>query len=195
MSTLAEGIESIKLACTLVLLIPALGIILFGRRRAVLVPIWISTVAVIAWLRFVGWFDLAPSGVIHIAAGFVLVGLAIAAWKRDDIATDAATTALAAVIATWTWVPCVGRELGEILNNARSAPWSQLGPTVLFVIGTFLPMILIAALGVAVPQLSERVDRPPVRMVGLGIIFLVGALVCVQLFDDLAGELARRSSY
>ena len=34
-----------------------------------------------------------------------------------------------------------------------------------------------------------------VRRVGLGIVVLVGALVSVTLFDDLAGELARRSSF
>lgn len=195
MSTFAEGIESIKLACSLVLLIPALGIVLLGRRRTLLVPIWIVTVAAIAWLRFVGWFDLEPSGVLHVGAGIALVGLALAAWKRDEPVTDASATVLAAIIATWTWVPCVGRELGEILNNARSAPWGQLVPTALFIGGTFLPLIMIAAVDVAIPSIGERLNHPRVRLAGLGIVFLVGALVSVTLFDDLAGELARRSSF
>ena len=58
MSVLAEGIESITLACSLVLLIPALGIVMLGRRRSWLVPIWILSVALMSWLRFVGWWGM-----------------------------------------------------------------------------------------------------------------------------------------
>ncbi|MEM7091575.1 MAG: hypothetical protein AAF567_01125 [Actinomycetota bacterium] len=195
MGTFAEGIESIRLACSLVLLIPALGIVLFGRRRRVLVPTWIATMTLVAWLRFVGWWELEPSGFLHVLAGIVLLGLAIAAWQRDDTATDVATTALAATIAAWTWVPCVGRHLGEILNAARAEPWRQLPPTVAFMVGLSIPLVVLAALDVAAPQLGERLDHRFVRIGGLAIVAVVGGLVSVTLFDDLAGELARRSSF
>ena len=195
MGTFAEGIESIRLACSLVLLIPALGIVLMGRRRNVLVPVWIVTATIVAWLRFTGWWGLEASGVWHVLSGIVLVALAALAWRRDDAPTDAAVTALAATIATWTWVPCVGRHLGDILNAARSEPWAQLLPTVAFVVGLFVPLVVLAALEVAAPKLAERIEHRNVRAVGLGIVVLVGALVSVTLFDDLAGELARRSSF
>lgn len=195
MGVLAEGIESIKLACSLVLLIPALGIVMFGRRRQWLVLAWIATVAVVAWLRFVGWWGLEASGFWHIAAGVALVAVVVVAWKRDTLAWDLEATMLAALVATWTWVPCVGRELGDVLNNARRAPWAELGPTVLYFVGLFVPLILLAALGVALPDLAKRTDIVVVRRIGLGIIALVGTLVAVTLFDDLAGELARRSSF
>ena len=195
MGTFAEGIESIRLACSLVLLIPALGIVLMGRRRNLLVPVWVATAAIVAWLRFTGWWGLESSGPWHVLAGVVLVGLAGVAWKRDDAVTDVGVTALAATIATWTWVPCVGRHLGDILNAARSEPWGQLFPTVAFVLGLFVPMIVLAAFGVAAPKLADRLEHDNVRAVGLAIVILVGGLVAVTLFDDLAGELARRSSF
>ncbi len=195
MGVFAEGIESIKLACSLVLLIPALGVVLLGRRRAWLVPTWIATVALIAWLRFTGWFTPLASGLGHVLAGVVLVGLAVLARKRDDLATDAVATAGVAFIAGWTWIPCAGSELGDILNNARPEPWAELIPTVLFVVGLFVPLILIAALEVAWPRLGELLERPALRTTGLAIIALVGGLVAVTLFDDLASELARRSSF
>ena len=195
MGVFAEGVESIKLACSLVLLIPALGVALLGRRRAWLVPAWIATVALIAWLRFTGWFTPLASGVGHVVVGVILVGLVAVAWKRDELATDLAATGTAAFLAGWTWIPCVGSELGDILNNARAEPWAELLPTVIFVVGLFIPLILLAALDVAWPKLGEILDRSELRMVGLGVIALVGGLVAVTLFDDLASELARRSSF
>lgn len=195
MGTFAEGIESIRLACSLVLLIPALGIALLGRRRSLLVPLWIVVVTIVAWLRFTGWWGLESSGVWHVLAGIALVALAALAWKRDALSSDVGVTALAATIAAWTWVPCVGRHLGDILNDARREPWGQLPPTIAFVLGLFVPLIVLAAFDVAAPKLSERFDHANVRAVGLSIVLLVGALVAVTLFDDLAGELARRSSF
>jgi len=195
MGTFAEGIESIRLACSLVLLIPALGIALLGRRRPLLVATWVATMAAVAWLRFVDWWPLDARGFWHIASGLVLIGLVALAWRRDDAATDVATTVLASTIATWTWVPCVGRHLGDILNSARTEPWAQLPPTIVFIVGLFVPLIVFAAITMAIPTLGDRLDHEGVRRFGLVIVFVVGALVAVTLFDDLAGELARRSSF
>lgn len=195
MATFAEGIESLKLACSLVLLIPALGIALFGRRRSLLVPVWIAVVAVVSWTRFVGWWPFDSSGFWHVIAGMILVGVVALAWRRDDAPSDLAATALAATIAAWTWVPCVGEHLGEILNNARRNPWEELLPTFAYIVGLFVPLVVIAAFAGAWPAAADRMDHRYVRATGLGIVFVVGALVSVTLFDDLAGELARRSSF
>lgn len=81
------------------------------------------------------------------------------------------------------------------MNNARAEPWSELVPTFLYMLGLFVPLVLIAALEVAWPKFGEISDKPPIRTVGLSIIALVGGLVAVTLFDDLASELARRSSF
>jgi len=191
----AEGIESLKLACSLVLLIPALGITLLGRRRIWLIPAWIVSVSLIAWLRFTGWWSPLPSGPGHILAGVVLAGLAALAWKRDRLETDVAATVMTAFIAGWTWIPCVGRELADILNNARAEPWAELVPTFVYLFGLFVPLVVFAALQVAWPKFGDLIERESVRSAGLAIVFLVGTLVAVTLFDDLASELAERSSF
>jgi len=195
MAIFAEGIESLKLACTLVLLIPAVGVAMLGRRRVWLVSVWIVTVAFTAWLGFTGWFGAAASGFWHVATGIVLIGLAVLAWRSDRLGTDIAATAMVAFVAGWTWVPCVGRELADILNNADDEPWAELVPTFLYLMGIFLPLIVIAALQVAWPDLGDFLDRPALRGIGLGVVALVGGLVAVTLFDDLASELARHSSF
>jgi len=183
MALFAEGIESIKLACSLVLLVPAIGIMLFGRRRVWLVPIWILTISLIAWLRFALILDPLPGGIGYIAAGALLAALAGVAWKRDALDTDVAATALAATVTGWTWVPCVGREFGDILNNVRDEPASQLLPTLVYLGGLFVPLILIAALGVAIPRLAEWADKRQVRTTGYAIVALVGGLAAVTLFQ------------
>lgn len=195
MQVFFEGIESVKLACSLVLLIPALGVALMGRRRAWLIPAWIISVSLIAWLRFTGWFTPLASGFGHVLAGIGLVALAVFAWRRDSLTTDLGATVGVAFLAGWTWIPCVGSELGEILNNARREPWVELVPTFLYLAGLFVPLILFAALQVAWPKFGELVERPGVRSAGIGVVLLVGGLVAVTLFDDLASELAERSSF
>ena len=166
-----------------------------GRRRTWLAPAWILTVSLIAWLRFAGWWTPLPSGVGHVLAGIGLVGLALLAWRRDALASDLAATIGVAFLAGWTWIPCVGRELGGILNNARAEPWAELVPTVLYLVGLFMPLVVIAALDVAWPKFAEKSDARWLRASGLAIVGLVGALVAVTLFDDLASELAQRSSF
>ena len=168
---------------------------LLGRRRVWLVPAWIATVALVAWPRFGGWWPTTASGVGHVLAGIALAIVVAAAWRRDELDTDVLAVAGAAVLATWTWVPCVGRELGDVLNGARVDPWAELVPTVTYLVGLFLPLILIVALGVAVPRIGEAMTVQHARSVGLAVLFTVGALVAITLFDDLAGELARRSSF
>lgn len=195
MGIFAEGIESLKLACSLVLLVPALGVILMGRRRVWLVPAWIITVSLIAWLRFTGWWTPLPSGPGHIVVGIALLALAVLAWRNDSLVSDLAATVAVAFLAGWTWIPCVGRELADILNNARAEPWAQLVPTFLYMLGIFIPLVAIAALQVAWPQFGKISDTSKVRTVGLSIVALVGGLVAVTLFDDLASELAQRSSF
>lgn len=195
MELLAEGVESLKLPCSLVLLIPAIGVLLLGHRRRWLIPAWIATVSVVAWMRFSGWWTAAPSGLLHVLSGVALAGVVLLAWKRDSLVADFGATVGAAVLATWTWVPCVGRELAGVVNSARSEPWGELAPTSIYMVGLFLPLILVAALDVAVPRFGDAIELRSARMIGLAIVFVVGALVAVTLFDNLASELARRSTF
>ena len=101
MAIFAEGIESLKLACSLVLLLPALGVVLLGRRRVWLVPAWIATVSLIAWLRLTGWWTPLPSGLGHVLVGCALAWSAIVAWRRDAPTTDLAATVGVAFLAGW----------------------------------------------------------------------------------------------
>jgi len=196
MQLLLEGIESLKLACSIILLVPAVGILLTGRRRVpVIAAVWLATVTLVAWVRFAGWWVTPATNIGHLALGLVTAALGLAAWKRPHFAWDLAATISLALLATWAWVPCVGRELGAVLNEARFSPWGELVPTAIYFVGLFIVLIVLAALPTLVPALSRALDTDITHRTGLAIVILVGLLASVTLLDDLAGELARRSSF
>ena len=65
----------------------------------------------------------------------------------------------------------------------------------MYLTGLFVPLILLAALDIAWPKFGEVLDKPGVRKTGLGVVFLVGALVSATVFDDAASLLLEHSSF
>lgn len=192
---LTEGIESLRLPCTWVLLIPGAAVVVFGRRRTPLVVSSFAAAALaVVWLRFGGnWFEV-PSGGIQIGIGAVIMVGAAIAWKLDRGVSDALSAGITGGAAAWAWIPCVGPDLGNLLNSDWSNPFVKLPDTVAFMAGQFLPFILVAAAGVLVPQLSEKLEHRSVVTAGAILVGLIGLAFFTQQFDDLASELARRSN-
>ena len=194
--TLLEGVESLRLPCSWVLLIPAAAITIFGRRRTPLVTsVFVAVATLIAWVRFAGWWFETPRGFVQIALGLIVMAAAAIAWKLDRGISDAATSAITAVVAVWAWIPCVGPELADILNGARREPLAHLGGTVAFFLGLLLPFISIAAAGVAFPKLQEKLAHRAIISTGAIVLGLVGLLFVTTLYDDLASALFRISEF
>ena len=195
---LTEGIESLRLPCTWVLLIPGVAVMLFGRRRTPLVVSAFIAVALgVVWLRWSGWWFEVPSGFTQISIGVVIIAGAGLAWKLDRGVTDALSAGITGGAAAWAWIPCVGNDLAGLLNSdwdTTAEKVANFPGTAFFMLGQFLPFILLAAAGVLVPQLSERLQHRHIITVGAVLIGLVGLAFVTQQFDDLASELARRSN-
>jgi cytochrome c biogenesis protein CcdA len=195
-SLLIEGIESLRLPCSWVLLIPGIAITVFGRRRSPLVVATFALAAmVVAWLRFSGWWFAVPDGAVQILLGFSIIVSAGAAWRLDRGAFDVLAAAITGIAAAWTWIPCVGPHLGNVLNGSRTEPFEHIGGTIAFLAGQFLPFILVAALGVAAPALQQRLEHRAIISAGAVLLGLVGLLFVTTLFDVIASELARRSTF
>lgn len=193
---LAEGIESLRLPCSWVLLIPAIGLAVFGRRRsALIIGAYVFAAGLIAFLRFGGWWFATPSTLVQIPLGLILLAIIFGAWKADRAATDGLVAAAAGVAAAWSWIPCVGPRLGDLLNAARNDPWGQAGGTFAYMVGLLVPFIMIAALDQLFPELRERLHRPAVVATGVALLALFGAALATTVFDDIASELARRSTF
>lgn len=192
---LTEGIESLRLPCTWVLLIPGAAVILFGRRRTPLVVAsFMAAAMAIVWLRWGGlWFE-TPRGAVQIALGFVIMVGAAIAWRMDRGLTDGLAAGITGGAAAWAWLPCVGPELGNLLNSDWEQPLTRLPGTIAFMTGQFLPFILIAAAGVIAPALSEKLQHRGIVTFGAILLAVVGLMFATTLFDEFSSELARRSN-
>lgn len=192
---LTEGIESLRLPCTWVLLIPGAAVVLFGRRRTPLVVAsFIAAATAIVWLRWGGnWFEV-PSGAVQVAVGLTIMAGAAIAWKLDSGVTDAVSAGVTGAAAGWAWIPCVGPELGNLLNSDWSNSFVKIPDVVAFMAGQFLPFVLIAAAGVLAPTLSEKLEHRSVVTVGAIVVGLIGLAFVTQQFDNIASELARQSN-
>ena len=192
---LTEGIESLRLPCTWVLLIPGVAVMLFGRRRTPLVTAsFIAAALGIVWLRWSGNWFAVPEGGIQIALGVVIIAGAAIAWKLDRGVTDGLSAGITGGAAAWAWIPCVGPDLGGLLNSDWDTPITNLPATAAFMLGQFLPFILLAAAGVLAPQIAKKLEHRTVITAGAILIGLIGLAFVTQQFDDLASELARRSN-
>lgn len=193
---LLEGIESLRLPCSWVLLIPGIAITVFGRRRTSLVVASFALAAIgVAWLRFAGWWFAVPNSAVQIAIGLAIITSAAVAWRMDTGLYDGLVAAIAGVAAAWTWIPCVGPHLGDVINGSRDEPLGHIAGTAAFLIGQFLPFILVAALGVVAPGLGQRLEHRAIVTAGAALLMIVGLLFLTTLFDDIASELARRSTF
>ncbi len=194
---LAEGTESLRLPCSWLLVLPALGAALGGRRRAVLVTaVFVLVASTVAWLRFSGFWPLgdlanATQAVVGLAM-LLAVGLAS---RTDSPLSHAGLAAVSGIAGAWAWIPCVGPHLGDVINGAGVEPFNHIGGTLAFVTGLLVPFIILAAADYVSPTLADKTSQDGVVKAGLVLTALVGILFGVTLFDDLAGELARLSNF
>jgi cytochrome c biogenesis protein CcdA len=191
-----EGVDSLRLPCSWVILLPALGITVFARRRnALTIVIFTVAAALVAWVRFAGWWFAVPDGAEQIVIGLVLAMATVAAWRIGHPVGDGALAAAVAVAAVSAWIPCVGPHLGELLNEARSAPWANAPGTLAFVLGLMLPFVMVPALLALIPKLDEFARQPTVIATGAVVLLVFATLFATTLLDDVASGLARRSTF
>lgn len=193
---LLEGVDSLRLPCSWVLLIPAAAITLFGRRRPVLVvSVFVTVAIIIGWLRFSGWWFATPHGTGQVLLGLGIMGTAALAWKFDRGATDVFASVVAGIISVWAWIPCVGPELADILNNAPREPFAQIPGTIGFFLGLLIPFIIVAAIGATFPKLQEALDDRRVVTAGAVLFGIVGLLFTTTFYDNLSSALFSISTF
>ncbi len=191
-----EGLESVRLPCSWVILFPALAVTLYARKRAPLaVGAFVAVAGLLAWVRFSGWWFAVPTGVEQVGLGLLVAVATVAAWRLDHAAVDVILASAAALTAVWAWIPCVGPNLGTLLGNVRSEPAANLGGTVAYAVGLLTPFIMMAALGVLAPEAAARTNRRAVVALGASALLLFAGLLSTTLLDDVSSELARRSSF
>lgn len=197
MATFLEGVESILLACSLVVVVPILLVALAAKSGRV----WTVAGAVVGtstmmWARAARLWELDPDGRLR----WLIAGAIIATFAGSFRADNAGAAVrfgfgiAAGLIAAWLWQPCVGEHFAEVLNRAETAPLGSLVKMHAYVIGLLLPTIAVAALPHAVPAASRPLRHRYLRRASLAVALAYAAAVALGWYTDLVGELFRVSS-
>ena len=196
MTTFLEGVGVIGQACTLVIGVPTFFLALTGRRLAPwVVGGAIAATALVMWAKAATWWTLDNDGwmVVPIALAIAAAFIA-AAFGGERRAVGVAAGVAGGIIAGWMWQPCVGTELGDILNHAADEKLSTAFRMVVYTAGALLPVVLLAALPNAWPAARRVVEHQRARVIGLGFAVVYVVTVLSSRYDDLIGELSRLSS-
>lgn len=186
----AESIRTAILPCSLGLIVPAVIVGLMSGRHALVGAFGaFAGTFLVAWARVSGIVDVPDV----VAVGLLVVGMVVIGMGRAQSEMAAVGGMLVGAFAATTWLPCVGREFGVVLNSAPDAPVGALFPVMVYILGILLVVVAAALLPHAFPVLgTAAVTAWRVRVGAVCAALLVGAVV-VGLYDDVLGELARLS--
>ncbi|MDE0268571.1 MAG: hypothetical protein OXI96_06000 [Acidimicrobiaceae bacterium] len=194
MATFLEGVEGIGAACTLVVLVPAVALVLVARNARLMVAVcYVVGAVVLVWARVVGYWDIGLSGLVMPLAAALVVGAYVFAYRSTGPDSPSATGAgmVAGALAGWLWQPCVGPELGDILNNAATESVRSGALLLVYAAGALLPALLLALTPHALPKAKQILDRLPVVVLGAAVGVVYAATLAVGRYNDLIGELHR----
>ena len=194
MDTFLEGVDAIGVACTLVMLVPAVALVLVARKaRLTVALLYVVGAALLTWARAAGHWNVELSGAAVPVAAVLAAGVFVIAYLAKGPLSLSATGAGAAAgaLAGWLWRPCVGPKLGEILDNTDTEAARTLGLMLVYMAGALLPALLLAVLPHAVPATKRFLDRLPVAAVGGAVGAAYAITLATGRYDDLVGELYR----
>ncbi|MEZ5166200.1 MAG: hypothetical protein R2695_06810 [Acidimicrobiales bacterium] len=111
--------------------------------------------------------------------------------RRAAVGSGAAGVGMVAAVA---WRPCVGVELASVVNDAPGGRLASGWSTLVYVTGTALPLLALAAAISLVPGAAERLDRRLVIGAGIAAGGVVAVAMMSGTWDEWIDELFIRSS-
>ena len=199
-----EGVRSTRQVCHLVVLAPVALTIIAARGR------WSAVAGAIAGVVIGGWFfvtnrfgnitdtELRVTATIMI---LLVVGIAVPQlfarekpeWLertgnvvQSPAGVGFAAGAVALMVTQW-WRPCVGVELGSILTNGPRDPWGQFLPSLGFMLGIAVPLLVIGLI-YAATNASERRTQP-LAWAGTALAGVLGLSVIAGQHGEIVAKL------
>ena len=183
----AESLRATLQPCTFLLIAPVAAVVVAARCS------WQALVAVCVAAVVGGWVLVDNSWILEglslrLAALLVVTLLAITAIpqlaNRVRVAALVATpwwqtaiTAIITLIATMWWRPCVGAELGAILNGADDGIAGQLVPMAAYMLGAMVPVAILVAARYAINPNQLVLQRASAMAAVLGSIVALALVV------------------
>ncbi len=193
-----EGVRSLVQPCTVLLVAPIVAVVVAAGARWSAVAAAVGAAVVGGWNLAGGWWFLHGDALRIAGAVFVgIVGLLIAARgderlrRFDRPAARAALVAVASVLATLWWRPCVGDELGAILTASQDGMIGQVPGMTAYMLGTLLPVIAVGFARELVPA-GGRV-RVAAGVSATTFAVVLGTALVLGRHADLVGTLTRWS--
>ncbi|MCQ3814382.1 MAG: hypothetical protein KTU85_08195 [Acidimicrobiia bacterium] len=196
-ATFFEGVGVISQACTLVVLLPGVALTLVSHKGRLTVALCYTVfAALLMWAQAAQHWSIASRGAIVVPLGVLIVASFVAARSAQQANQRRLIAAgvVGGAIAGWMWLPCVGTQLGEILNNASTNGPRTLALMIVYTAGALLPMLLIALSNQAIPASQKIFEHRATDVCAMGFAVIYGVTVAIGRYDDLVGELFRISS-
>lgn len=196
----AEAVRATTQPCTFLLVVPCIVAVVAARATWEALAAVLSGAIVGGWWfaanRFVldGWWLRASALVVGLALVAVVAGTVVgddrSAWRapRERRARAFGAGALAVAATQW-WRPCVGEELGAILNAAPSAPIGQLPAMAAYMLGAMVPVALVVLAIRAIEPSASATGALSIAASAVGLV-IAGALVLGR-HDDVVVTLTR----
>ena len=148
------------------------------------------------WSQAAGHWSIVSRGAIVVPLGMLVAATFVAARSAQEADQRRLIGAgvIGGALAGWMWLPCVGTQFGDILNNATSQGPRTLALMLVYTVGALLPMLLLALLSHAVPASENILNHRAVGVIGMGFGALYAITVAIGRYDDLIGELYRISA-
>jgi cytochrome c biogenesis protein CcdA len=196
----AEALRATFQPCTFLLIVPTLTAVVAARAG------WRALAAATIAAVLGGWILMdnrwiLDGGSLRFSAVLVvalLVLVTVPAGRGRMRALDrvfrresgrAATAGAITLIASLWWRPCVGEELGAILNGAQNGLGGQLVPMTAYMLGAMLPVALVVATRYAADP-SERVLSAATWIAASVLVVVAASLVAGQ-HDEVVVTLTR----
>jgi hypothetical protein len=196
----AEAVMATLQPCTFLLIVPTVAAV--GAARAG----WQALVAAVpagivgGWIlvdnRWIldGWQLRASAALVAMLFALLVSARARALLPRVGPAMErawpqAATVGVITLIATTWWRPCVGEQLGAILNEAQNGLAGQLAPMAAYMVGALIPLAGFVAMRYAWDP-PGRV-RTVVAWSSATVGFVVAVSLAAGQHDDVVVTLTR----
>lgn len=188
-SAFMEAVTDLALPCSLTLVVPGVAAALATRANPLAVALsTFGAMTVIGWLRLTGQVPSHLNTWMAVAVGaLMLVSFASLSITSTRVGQRATAGAVIGAAAVSIWTPCVGEELGAILNLGPDDPLGVLLPFAAFVAGVSLVSVG-AALGRIAFEPSARLSRS-VSALGTAVGIVVALLLGSGLYSDVVAQL------
>ena len=195
MGPFAEALRATVQPCTFLLIVPTLAVSIALRNRWSALGAIVGAAIVGGWLLAANWFVV--DGIwVRVAAVIVATALVVTMPQVHERApvfgTEGAGVAVAGTVtfvATLWWRPCVGAELGTILNGAQDGLAAELLPMAFYMLGTTVPVAIVVFAQHAIAP-PERVARLASWAAVVGGLVIAASLIAGQ-HDDVVVVLTR----